>query len=217
MKTLTLALFILAFSFSAYGQPVYTRPSTKKPTVKTVPVPTSPNYDYFEAKEKCSVKTADFNKIRGLKIGMSEDEIKQIFPDMELKDSSFPPIKVAFVHPENIANYREIKRLYLTFIDASLVSFDIDYFPIIVWDSILEYKNQIADTLKLRREVWSITSDKEKMGVGAARCEDFVVYVSLLTVREQFYSVRVEKKDYYSDALEKERNQKERQKKEFKP
>jgi hypothetical protein len=126
------------------------------------------------------------------------------------------PTQSATVRPYT-ETFAGIRLIGFEFVDDKLVSFQFDYDSDIEWASIIEFKNQVANSLKLPSDSWDSSLDRDGTGVAMTECRGFKVSTILLRTYGLSYSVKVEKSNFYQEAMEKERTEKEKQKKSFKP
>jgi hypothetical protein len=217
MKTLFL---ILIFSFISFGQKA--KPIGKPKVIptgrgrKTDAAPKPPSFTFTPATGKCSTNTGQFGAVRTIKLGMSTEQLKEIFPALSIRTYDFLPTQSATVRPYT-ETFSGIRLIGFEFVDDKLVSFQFDYDSDIEWASIIEFKNQVANSLKLPSDSWDSSLDRDGTGVAMTECQGFKVSTILLRTTELNYSVKVEKSNFYQEALDKERTEKEKQKKSFKP
>ncbi|HQU85817.1 MAG TPA: hypothetical protein PKY59_21955 [Pyrinomonadaceae bacterium] len=216
-----LPLLLLFFAHSVYTQkkpqlkPIETRKLGVPPSkveVKTVSIP---------ATTTCNVEAANLLPIRNLKIGMDATEIKKIFPKLQIQDSYQKYVQsgsILFIRDsDKTEGYQDVKSIYVHFVDFNLVGIRIDYEPDIEWESIDEYKEQVSKAMNIPPTAWSISSIN-KYGSARAVCKDFTIDLAVLKITNEIsYSFDLAKKNYVLDAINKEKEEIENKKKNFKP
>jgi len=208
MKYLLSLIFILLLGLSV---------SAQKKKSKPVVAPRPPGFDYVPATAKCSLKSENFGAIRGLKLGMTVDQVKEIFLTLDFVSDESSLIQTIIVLPKG-SEFSGIRGIAFEFFENKAVSFFLSYEHDIEWNSIAEFRMQVSSAMKLPTGIWSDSIDIDGTGVSAAECQDFKVLLSLLNTNGRLgYSVRVEKNNFRQEAQDKVKADKEKQKKQFKP
>lgn len=179
------------------------------------------------AQNSVCTATGQSIKIRGFNLGMTEVEVKKKYPKIEIFKSSeviglsHSAVSKSTSEFEEVFTEEErkgINSIQLTFFDKILSEFRITYDGFTEWDSLEEFTNASAKVLSL-----PLSSNWQKFNRISLKldCKDFYV-LSTLEPKLGRYELQSSKLFFsYFDLKEKleaqKKNQKEQQKKVFKP
>ena len=225
----TLFVLLLLFVIPQFGQTRNKKNRVVNKKEYAVIPPKQPDFKYTPSIGNCNIKSVNFDPIRDLRIGMTDVELKKVFPNLELKSFLFD-IERGIVRPLANAEYKEIEFIDVFLFENKLASFELWYIPEIEWTSINEFTHQFATMLRLPSDIGSFYDDYDKPGVAVALWKDFQISATLAGINyrgysivyrnnssNKKYSIKVEKRDFFEEAFKKSEAEKERQKKQFKP
>jgi hypothetical protein len=104
---------------------------------------------------ECKLKLAEAPAIRGIRLGMTIDQLLAVFPDSEKNESIRDQLSrsmfgraTASINPSSSSTFLGVKYLTLTFFDGELYSFNLHYDGP-VWNTGRQFATKVAEALKL--------------------------------------------------------------------
>ncbi len=173
--------------------------------------------------ENCSIKLSDIPEVRSLRLGMTQSEVFQKYPNCRNEVGAN-----CFYRAEGIGN-EDLKRgLEALSINFEMDSLDVKDFSIIYddsikWLSVKEFAESISNSLNLPKDKWTTVLNKKKQSTSIPMkqiCDNYVIAVEM--VDENRPKLTIAKSDKLLSFEESQRQMKEYQrqqdnKKLFKP
>lgn len=163
---------------------------------------------------KCTLTTAQAPALRGLRLGMTTDEVVKSLGAMRVNyleaptKNEFGWLRTTF-RPHTSKEFEGVRQVALRFLDSKLTSISLEYDSNIKWDNIAQLREKITEALKLP-DAWESTSDffDDVMG-----CDGFEIKIEL------FGAPRIQMLDYKEQVIlkQRERAKQEKQRESFKP
>lgn len=164
---LVIPFFLLLLTFSGFGQ---SKSKTKpKPKLKNLP--------------KCELKAEQLPLVRGLRLGVSEKYVMNLYPTAKFEEPEFSLFQdgyIARIKKSEIQNERLSKNIEIIFItlnDNNVTNFSVYYDDKLTWTSGKEFALKIAESLKVPFEFWE-KSEKDSSNFYVF-CTDFSIHTNL--------------------------------------
>lgn len=123
----------------------------------------------------CNLKVGDAPELRGLRLGMTLEQLKARFPSMQHAVRQFGRSAATILnsHPEDASTgLGGVAYLSMEFLDERLTMYALQYDSSAEWDSPDQFTARISQTLKLPN-LWQ--TDQENHAFRVLKCEGFVV------------------------------------------
>lgn len=181
--------------------------------------------------DACVLPYDQLPEVRGFRLGMTIEQIKQRYPHFpELKTNAYgyseftedfmvergryESLGSTRVEPLSGINKESLGAVELAFLDNKLVVFKISYNNKVEWQSVDNFVESLATSLKLPPAAkWSKTNNLTMR----LACKDYSLRATISSVREGRGSIGFYTPGISQEIEKRERDAKERQRREFKP
>jgi hypothetical protein len=130
----------------------------------------------------CSLAFTELPEIRGLKLGMTSEQVAGLYPELQLfaPESKFSGIalegKLLKESITDIEYQNNLQFIYFVFFDKSLAAISVRYDDSIYWDSPKEFTAQVTKSINIPLSSWR--ADKQTDGSVKGynlQCKDFSI------------------------------------------
>jgi hypothetical protein len=103
---------------------------------------------------RCNLKLTQAPTLRGLRLGMSTEQVRAVFPKVSIpladENGSASGFAAFSSEPDaNAVNFKGVSAIYLSFFDNRLVRFSVQYDGSVQWDSSARFSTKVSESLRL--------------------------------------------------------------------